>query len=149
MPEKQDLNDALCHVLGNTCRIARTARSYEWNVTGRHALTAEASFQDQADELMAATLDIARHVRGLGTIAILDYSDAVVEVNPPTHAAMPTLEKMCQNLASGHLQANHSIGAAMDIARELDEVPTFVFLAARIDVHRRHRHRVELVLGGF
>ena len=144
MTSNHDLQNALCHILGNTCRIGRTARSYEWNVTGPRALIAEACFRDQADELMTSIEGIALHIRSLGGPAIFDYSDEIVEVNPPTPKDIPSLRTMCTNLANGHLQANHSIGAAMDIAREIYEIPSIQVLGLRLERHRLHQHRLRL-----
>ncbi|MEL6540313.1 MAG: ferritin-like domain-containing protein [Pseudomonadota bacterium] len=139
------LCEALCHVLGNTCRILRTAKSYEWNASGRGAILAQQCFKEQAEELDAAIDPIAYHILGLGGSAILDYSDSVVAVNPPASHVIPALADMISNLVEGHVQANHSVGAAIDIAREIDEVPTVQILAIRVDAHRAFRQRLLLV----
>ena len=147
MTNSEDLCGALCHILGNSCRIGRTAKSYEWNVSGRGAVYAEVCFREQADEMHAALAPLARHIRSLGGRAILDYSDAVVVVNPPTAADVPVPAQMCENLAEGHKQAIHSIGAAIDIAREMDELPTIQLLSLRIEAHRGSLHRLSLITG--
>lgn len=140
------LCDAFCHVLGNTCRIARTAKSYEWNVDGPGAIEAARCFAGQASELETAIDPLAHHVLGLGGRAILDYSDAVVEANPPTIDLIPRLGDMVRILSDGHEQARHAIGAAMDIAQAVDEVPSVHILALRMDAHRQHRRQL-LLLG--
>ncbi|MDW4497862.1 ferritin-like domain-containing protein [Sulfitobacter sp. D35] len=145
MNGQTDLCDALCHVLGNTCRIGRTTKSYEWNVQGKGALMAEACFREQASELEVAIEHLARHIVGLGGRAILDYSDAVVEVNPPTTSDVPDLATMVRNLKEGHTQAGLSVNAANDLAREADEVASVKLLADRLEAHRGHGRRLFLL----
>ena len=147
MTKSETLYDALCHVIGNTCRIMRTAKSYGWNASGRGAIAAQQCFIEQAEELHNAIDPLARHLVGLGGSPIFDYSDAIVQVDPPTIDSIPTLAEMVDILANGHIQANHSIAAAMDIAREIDEVATVQILALRIAAHRGFRQRLLLVSG--
>lgn len=138
------LHDALCHVLGNTCRIGRTAASYQWNVTGACAMSAAICFRDQAKELNQSLDDFAEHIRSLGAMAILDYSDSVVAVDPPTAAAVPPIREMFSNLHGGHVQACLSIKAAIDISKECDDEPSIQILARRLSAHRRHILRMSL-----
>lgn len=142
---EDSLNDALCHVLGNTCRIGRTSNSYEWNVEGHGALAAEACFHEQTRELHESVDVIADHIRRLGGYAILDYSDNVVVVNPPTAEELPALPKMLSNLKEGHVQAKLSVNAAMDIAVEVHEVSTIQLLVTRLNAHRDHLRRLKLL----
>ena len=72
------LCDALCHVLGNTCRIIRTTRSYEWNVSGRGAELARQCFCEHATEQQKTVERVAYHIIGLRGRPILDYSDEVL-----------------------------------------------------------------------
>ncbi|MEL7137612.1 MAG: ferritin-like domain-containing protein [Pseudomonadota bacterium] len=145
MDDRSTLCDALCHVLGNTCRISRTAKSYEWNAEGRGALAAQACFRAQADELHAALEPLAQSILGLGAPAILDYSDTVVAITPPTAADVPPLKRMIHNLSHGQVQAMHSIGAAIDLARGMDEHGVLSMLSDRITVHRAHRRSLSLL----
>ncbi|MEM8792418.1 MAG: ferritin-like domain-containing protein [Pseudomonadota bacterium] len=146
MTQEGFLFEALCHILGNTCRIERTAKSYEWNATGAGALDAARCFRAQADELQDALEPLALHVLGLGGRPILDYSDEVVAVNPPGCDEIPPLDEMVSNLAGGHEQAMHSLGAAMDLARAAEEMPTLILLASRIEAHRLHGHRLGMLM---
>lgn len=141
----ESMNEALCHVLGNTCRLGRTTNSYEWNVEGHGALAAETCFQRQAKELHRSLGVLASHIRRLGAYAILDYSDSVVVINPPTVEEIPTLRQMIINLQEGHTQAKLSIFAAMDMAQEIDEVTTIQLLASRLNAHRDHLWRLNFL----
>lgn len=146
MIERDEICTALCHVLGNTCRIYRTTRCYEWNASGKGADLARMCFHDQANELATTALpEIASHIRALDGSPILDYSDGVVKIDPPTAQDIPTLSEMITNLRSGHEQANISISAAIDIAREIDEWPTLSFLTTQVTLHRLHRKRLGLL----
>lgn len=137
--------DSLCHVLGNTCRLSRTAQSYAWNATGQGAIIAQHVFRKQAQEMHDAVDMLAKHIIDLGGQPILDYSDAIVAVNPPTADDIPNLPKMVRNLQDGHAQAIHSIGAAMDIAREADEICTINAMASRTSAHRAFGRELTLL----
>lgn len=132
-------------MLGNTCRIYRTTRSYEWNVSGQGAEQARVCFHDQANDLSRSIPGIADQILGLGGSPILDYSDAVVTIDPPTHDEIPSQPDMITNLMDGHRQANFSVSAVADMVREIDELATLNFLAQQITLHRLHRHRLGLL----
>ncbi|WP_299611575.1 ferritin-like domain-containing protein [uncultured Tateyamaria sp.] len=145
MTNRAEICDALCHILGNTCRIHRTTRSYEWNASGPGSELVRLCLHDQANEMRDAIGPIAQQILGLGGQPIFDYSDGVVAVNPPSGGDLPILSDMVDELYKGHTQAKLSIGAAIDVARDADELATMVFLAGRIDMHRAHRHRLGLI----
>jgi len=145
MIDTGEICGALCHVLGNTCRIYRTTRSYEWNVSGPGAELARTCFHDQGNDLSRAISAIADQILGLGGAPILDYSDAVVKIDPPTHWDIPSQSEMIVNLRDGHQQANFSVNAALDLVREVDELATLHFLTRQITLHRLHRYRLGLL----
>ena len=142
----EQVGQALNHVLGNTCRMARTAKSYEWNARGPGCVTAATQFRSQAREMHGAIESIASHIMGLGLPAILDYSDRVVALNPPTADEIPTLVQMIRELLSGHEQSGLSVQAVTDVAQEAGEFSTVSLMSSRIDAHRRHRFDLERLL---
>ncbi|MEM7506181.1 MAG: ferritin-like domain-containing protein [Pseudomonadota bacterium] len=137
--------DALCHVLGNTCRIARIAISYQWNARGPGSFQAETEFREQAGELHEALDHIAEHIRSLGGVAILDYTDSSLTANAPTPLDLPALPEMIQIMISAHGEACISIEAAIDIAEEAAERPSVQLLTDRIAAHRRHGWRTRMM----
>lgn len=145
MTGEKTICDALCHILGNTCRISRTTRSYEWNVSGEGAELARQCFQEHSAEQDLSIVPIALHIIGLGGNPILDYSDGVVEVDPPSKDELPSLPEMINRLSLGHSQANRSIRAAVDIAQQHNLITTLVLLAAQSEMHRLQRHRLSLL----
>ena len=142
LADRPALSEAFCHVLGNTCRIERTAKSYAWNACGPGSYLISKMCREQADELSCATEPIAQHIVGLGTAAILDYTDAVVAANPPAASDIPAVNDMVTNLQEAHAQAAISIRAAMDVAKEADEWSSLIILAERLEAHRRHAHHL-------
>lgn len=141
------LCDALCHVLGNTCRIIRTTRSYEWNVSGRGAELARRCFCEHATEQQRTVERVAYHIIGLRGSPILDYSDEVLEVDPPTKHDIPSLRVMVERLCRGHAQADTSVNAAADLAREFLETATVNLLVSQSEMHGLHSRRLELLRG--
>lgn len=139
------IGDALCHILGNTCRIARSATSYAWNVVGPGAYAARQCFRDQSHELHASVELIGDHIRALGGCAAFDYTDEVVALNPPANGVILDLPRMIANLTDAHRQACQSIKAAIDVARESDDEATVVLLAERLAAHRRHGAETDML----
>lgn len=138
------LGDALCHILGNTCRLSRTAMSYQWNVRGQDARGLASCLREQAEELHNCLDSIAEHIRGLGLPAVLDYSDVVVELNPPDKEFLPSQAEMISNLIAGHDQACFSLIAALDMSSEYGDHGTTQLLALRLNMHRRHKWQLEM-----
>lgn len=138
---KASLIDACCHVLGNTCRISRTTLNYQWNTIGQGALQAEDWFKEQANELHAALTPIAEHIRGLGGVAILDYSDETLSAAPSLFSELPALSDMFKSLTEQHREASLTIEAAIDIAQECADWPSIILLSDRLAAHRRHAWR--------
>lgn len=145
MTELIEIHASLCHILGNTCRLSRTAKSYEWNASGRGSVLARQCFWQQADALHILIDPLAAHILELGGCAVLDYSDEVVSVDPPTSNAFPTLADMVRTLREGHDQAILSVGAAIDVARAADEESTVRLMASHLAAHRTWRHSLALV----
>ncbi|MEM8795931.1 MAG: ferritin-like domain-containing protein [Pseudomonadota bacterium] len=138
---KASLIDACCHVLGNTFRISRITLTYQWNTMGQGAFQAEGCFKEQADELHTALTPIAEHIRGLGGVAILDYSDQTLSAAPSFFSELPSLSDMFQSLIEHHREACLTIEAAIDIAQESADWPSIGLLSDRLATHRRHAWR--------
>ena len=135
--------EALGHVLGNTCRIGRTSVSFGWNAAGPGAADAHRCFCAQGNALHDSLHAMALHIRGLGHIAVLDYSDLNVVVNPPTGKTLPSLEQMGSVLRKAHSEACLSIQAATDIAEERSDYSTLHILSTHLALHRRHIWELE------
>lgn len=145
MSDLDHLCDALCHILGNTCRMIRTTRSYEWNVAGRGAELARQCFNEHAMQQSEMVEPIACQILGLGGQPIFDYSDAVLEIDPPTKDDLPPLPEMVSRLSRGHVQAKISIQAAVDVAQACSETATQNLLVAQADMHRFQGYRLALL----
>lgn len=143
---RASLIDALCHVLGNTCRIARIAKHHQWNAAGPGAIQAEARFRDQADELLAALDQIAEHIRTIGGVAVLDYTDVKVSADPSTFSGLPVMPELVQVLVESHHEACLTIEAAIDIAEEAADRSSIHLLTDRLGAHRRHAWRTRMMI---
>ncbi|MEM8792455.1 MAG: hypothetical protein AAGE80_12620 [Pseudomonadota bacterium] len=136
------LTQALCHVLGNTCRVARVAQCFGWNAMGRGALEAERCYLNQAEEMHGALDPIAWHIRALGGIAVQNYSDDLVRIAMPNGDTMLCLAEMTATMSDAHHEICLSISAAMDVARDLDDLSSMNLLAARCSAHKAHFWRL-------
>lgn len=142
-----EIADALCHVLGNTCRLARVAQCFGWNAVGRGALEAERCYLGQAEEMHAALDPIAQHIRMLGGVAVQNYSDDLVRIALPNGKAMPTLGEMTTAMSAGHQETCLSISASLDIARGFDDLTSMHLLTTRWGAHKAHIWRLLQLAG--
>lgn len=136
--ETKVLEEALSHIVGNTCRLSRTSACYGWNVVGPGARALASCLDRQSAELHNALNPLARHIRGMGMPVILDYSDVSMSVDPPRDYQMPITDDMIGSLVRGHEEACMSLRAAMDLSAEIEEHATTTLLANRMAAHRDH-----------
>lgn len=102
-----DICLGLCHVLGNSCRLARTTESYAWNVNGAGAAEIERVLLEQLAELQAGMTEVAGQITALGGAAVLDYADLIMDISPPDRGdSLPKPTVMLQQLMRAHEQAS-------------------------------------------
>lgn len=142
-----DICFGLCHVLGNSCRLARTSETYAWNVTGAGSVEIERVLLAQVAELQAGMTDVAHQITALGGAAILDYSDLIMEISPPGRGdGLPKPTVMLQQLMRAHEQAALSVEAVGDVAIAFDEPMTQQMMAGRLRAHRQHHFQLRRML---
>lgn len=135
--QRRPICEALCHVLGNTCRIAATTQSFYWNVTGPQAGSLKVIFMTQYREMHDALDRIAMRARSLGEFVAQDYSDAVLL---PTLMAISSSksEQMLSVLIEAHEASLLSLDTAMDVAEAYQDRTTIALLADREEAQGRH-----------
>ncbi|MEM8789736.1 MAG: ferritin-like domain-containing protein [Pseudomonadota bacterium] len=136
-PRWENLAVGLCHVLGNTCRLARTSMSYSWNVTGPGARSFALVLEQHGAEMHDQLKPLALLIRGLSSPAYLNYHDTNLAVDPPRDGPMPGIEGMMAALVEGHRQASLSVDATLDLARDCEDAPSIAHLSAHLGLHRR------------
>ena len=142
-----DICFGLCHVLGNGCRLARTTETYAWNVTGPGSMEVERLLVQQGAELQAATAEVAHLITALGGVAILDYTDLVMEASPPRRGdSLPDMTGMIRQLMRGHEQASLSVEAVTDVAIAYGEPMTQQAMATRLRAMRAHHFQLRRLL---
>lgn len=132
------LEEALSHIVGNTCRLSRTSACYGWNAKGPGARELMSCLAEQSEELHQALVPLAAHMRNLGLPVVLDYSDVTMTIDPPSERLVPILEDMVTTLVRGHEEACISLRAAIDLSAEIEEHATTFILAHRLEAHRTH-----------
>ncbi|MEL6463794.1 MAG: ferritin-like domain-containing protein [Pseudomonadota bacterium] len=144
---RRSISEALCHVLGNTCRIAATTQSFYWNVTGPQAASLKSIFAVQYREMHDALDRIAMRSRALGEFVAQDYSDAVLL---PTLLAISSSksDQMLKILIEAHEASLLSLDAAMDVADAYQDRTTVALLANREEVQGQHLLDLRSVLQG-
>ena len=134
---RRSICEALCHVLGNTCRIAATTQSFYWNINGPLALGLKPIFKEQYQEMHDALDRIALRGRALGEYVALDYSDAVLLPTLTTIASSKAVQ-MVSVLVEAHEASILSLNAAMDIADAYEDRATTSVLSWREEMQASH-----------
>jgi starvation-inducible DNA-binding protein len=139
--------EAWVHILGNGCRLFRTARVCAWNVRGQGAERAAPLFAAQAKEVWRAQDIIAARVRALGGLALPDDSDAVIVTRPAEIDYLRCLScELVVLLADGHKAAIVSLEAAGDVAEAINDEASQRLVTARAQVHRLHARDLHKLL---
>lgn len=88
---------------------------------------------------------LAIHIRGLGMTVVMDYSDVTMSANPPKTNEMIDLADMFRNLSKAYVEAENSLGAAIDVANSIDDPSTIQVLASRMNAQRAHHQELNLL----
>ena len=139
---EQALCEGLCHLLGNTCRLARATMTFGWNENGPGASARDTLLAAQAKELHRALDTIAAHAAGLGIAPVLDYTDVNLTLRLPTlsdaEAGLPAGAAALNLLAEAHAEAAGSVEAAIDVALMAESYASLMLMTARLEAHRSH-----------
>lgn len=144
-PPPGGLDEALCHVLAGTSRLALQTSLCQWNAGGRDVSLLRSICERQREELWRALDPVALRIRMLGGIVWLPpCPDAEAEgeagrPDPGTPA--------CRELAAAHRALVEDIRAALDIARAYDDEASAGLLRMRLLAHDRHLWELDPMAG--
>lgn len=140
-PPPGGLDEALCHVLAGTSRLALQTSLCHWNAGGRDVSLLRSICERQREELWRALDPVALRIRMLGGIVWLPPG-------PETEARRPDQSTAaCRDLAVAHRALVEDIRAALDIARAYDDETSAGLLRMRLLAHDRHLWELDPMAG--
>jgi starvation-inducible DNA-binding protein len=135
---RRDIAGALNAILADTFALYVKTKNFHWHVSGPHFRDYHLMFDEQADQLFAATDDIAERVRKLGGTTIRSIGHIVrLQRIEDNDADFVTPEGMLAELASDNRAVITSLREAHDLCDEEGDVATASLIEVWIDQAER------------
>lgn len=138
---KEGARDKVAHllstVLADTYVLYLKTHGYHWNVTGPRFHTLHAMFEEQYQELWAATDELAERIRALGHMAPGSYQQFRQHASIEEAAGVPSADDMVKDLLKGHETIIKALRDGIPIAEEASDDGTADMLTARMQVHEK------------
>jgi starvation-inducible DNA-binding protein len=100
--DRNDIAEGLSRVLADTYTLYLKTHHYHWNVTGPQFRSLHLMFEEQYQELWAATDEIAERIRALGEYAPGTYAEFSKLSSIQEDNSVPSADQMVKNLVKGH-----------------------------------------------
>lgn len=100
--DRNDIAEGLSRVLADTYTLYLKTHHYHWNVTGPQFRSLHLMFEEQYQELWAATDEIAERIRALGEYAPGTYAEFSKLSSIQEDNSVPNANQMVKNLVKGH-----------------------------------------------
>lgn len=100
--DRNDIAEGLSRVLADTYTLYLKTHHYHWNVTGPQFRSLHLMFEEQYQELWAATDEIAERIRALGEFAPGTYAEFSKLSSIQEDNSVPSADQMVKNLVKGH-----------------------------------------------
>jgi starvation-inducible DNA-binding protein len=135
---RRDIAGALNAILADTFALYIKTKNFHWHVSGPHFRDYHLMFDEQADQIFAATDDIAERVRKLGGTTIRSIGHiARLQRIEDNDADFVTPEGMLAELASDNRDLIASLREVHDLCDEEGDVATASFIEVWIDQAER------------
>ncbi|XBQ14899.1 MAG: DNA starvation/stationary phase protection protein [Oceanicaulis sp.] len=135
--QRETMAKAVGALLADTYALYFKTHAYHWNVTGPRFHDLHAMFEEQYQELWAATDDIAERIRALGLMAPISYAEMTESASVKADQSTPDADTMIGNLIDGHEQVVRTARKALKLADEHDDEATADLVAPRITAHEK------------
>jgi starvation-inducible DNA-binding protein len=135
--DRKQIAGGLSKLLADTFTVYLKTHNFHWNVTGPMFRTLHVMFEEQYNELWAATDVIAERIRALGFPAPGTYKEFLDLASVKEESGIPTGEGMIQQLVQGHEAATRTARAAFTVAEDADDAPSADLLTERMDAHEK------------
>jgi starvation-inducible DNA-binding protein len=132
------ISSALNTLLADTFALYLKTKNFHWHVSGPHFHDYHLLLDEQAEQIFAATDDIAERVRKIGgtTLRSIGHIAKLQRVKDNDAEFVPPRD-MLRELMNDNKAMAHNLREARDIAEEHDDVGTTQLLEAFIDQAER------------
>lgn len=137
MKNTSQVTENLSHLLANTYAIALKTQNFHWNVTGPQFYSLHKLFEEQYDELIEATDEIAERIRALGKFAPASFSQFAKLSTIKDENSVPAATDMLKKLVKDHETIIEFIRDAIPHAEKAEDEATVDLLVTRIEVHEK------------
>jgi len=132
--KRKKIAGGLSKLLADTYTLYLKTHNYHWNVTGPMFQTLHLMFEEQYNELWAATDLVAERIRALDFPAPGTYSAYAKLSSIKEDAGIPAAEEMVRNLVKGHETVVKTARSLYAVAEDADDEATADLLTQRIQV---------------
>jgi starvation-inducible DNA-binding protein len=137
MSKDQPVVHGLRVLLANTFTLYLKTHKYHWNVTGKDFYTLHLFFENQYQELWAATDEIAERLRALDAYAPGSYSEFAQLTTLQEGATTLSASEMLQALLVDQLAIIQSAEHLIKQAEAHNDPGTADFVTARLEAHQK------------
>jgi starvation-inducible DNA-binding protein len=132
------ISSALNALLADTFALYMKTKNFHWHVSGPHFRDYHLLLDEQADQIFAATDDIAERVRKIGGTTLRSIGDiAKLQRVKDNDAEFVPPRDMLRELMNDNKAMTHNLREARDIADEHEDVGTTQLLETFIDQAER------------
>tara|TARA_B100000780_G_C21117893_1_gene452469 strand:+ start:1774 stop:2217 length:444 start_codon:yes stop_codon:yes gene_type:complete len=133
----KDVANALKAVLADTFVLYFKTHSFHWNVTGPHFKSLHELFEEQYNEIWAATDEIAERIRTLGEFAPNNYDEMAKIATLTPSGQTPDEQSMVQILAEDNRAIVKTLYNALKTAENDNDEATVDLMVERISTHEK------------
>lgn len=145
--QREAMSKAVTAVLADTYALYFKTHAYHWNVTGPRFHDLHGLFEEQYNELWAATDEIAERIRALGFVAPRTYKEMSDAATIKSGGEATEANEMLQDLVKGHEAVVATIRKALELADEHDDEATADLLAPRLSAHEKSAWMLRSTIG--
>jgi|TARA_R100000322_G_scaffold22153_7_gene14820 starvation-inducible DNA-binding protein len=135
--DRNEIAEGLARVLADTYTLYLKTHHYHWNVTGPQFRSLHLMFEEQYQELWAATDEIAERIRALGEYAPGTYAEFSKLSSIQEDNSVPSSEQMVKNLVKGHEQVVKTARNLFSSASEAGDEVTADLMVQRMQASEK------------
>jgi starvation-inducible DNA-binding protein len=136
--EKENVVEAMSHLLADSYTLYLKTHNYHWNVTGPMFTTLHTLFETQYSDLALAVDEIAERIRSLGARAPGSYSEFAKLAAVKEVTGTPSAIEMLEDLAADQQTAVGAAKRVVEAAESAGDQASADLAIRRIDVHEKN-----------
>ena len=135
--QRKKVAEELAILLADTYTLYLKTHNFHWNVKGHMFQALHTLFEQQYQDLAAASDLIAERIRALDFPAPGSYAEFGKLTSVKEAVGVPKAEDMIRQLFDGHKIVSHCASRALDAAEKADDQATMDLLTERLQTHEK------------